>query len=101
MEDRKYIDPTVLSQKFFADIQEALYKNSNAVVAYARRQAKIIKDYFKGKFEELDEILKAKLEELNNCNQDEKEAAKNLDDSENKLAWLKDIKKSMDDILEI
>jgi predicted GTPase len=101
MEDRKYIDPTVLSQKFFADIQEALYKNSNAVVGYAGRQAKIIKDYFKGKFEELDEILKAKLEELNNCNQDEKEAAKNLDDSKNKLVWLEDIKKSMDDILEI
>ena len=54
-----------------------------------------------GKFEELDEILKAKLEELNNCNQDEKEAAKNLDDSKNKLVWLEDIKKSMDDILEI
>lgn len=101
MEDRKYIDRTALSQNFFADRQEALYENSNAAVDYARSQAKIIKDYFKGKFEELDEILKAKLEELNNCNQDEKEAAKNLVDSEKKLVWLEDIKKSMDNILEI
>lgn len=101
MEDREYIDQNILANRFFAGIEEALFENSKAAVCYARRQAKVIKDYFKGKFRELDKILKEKLEELNNCNKDEKEAAKNLDDSEKKLGWLEDIKKSMDDILEI
>lgn len=101
MEDREYIDQNILANRFFAVIEEALFENSQAAVCYARSQAEVIKDYFKGKFRELDKILKEKLEELNNCNKDEKEAAKNLDDSENKLVWLEDIKKRMDDILEI
>lgn len=101
MEDKEYVSRIALAQKFLAKIQENLWNNRNAASAYAKRQAKIIKDYFKGKFEELDEILKTKLEELNNCTKDEKEAAENLADSERKLAWLEDIKKRMDDILEI
>ena len=101
MEDREYVDGKALAEKFLLDVQEALWANSNAAVDYAKKQAKVIKDYFKDKFDELDEILMGKLEELNNCNKDKEEAAKNLADSESKLAWLEDIKKKMDDILEI
>ena len=101
MEDREYVDGRTLEEKFLLDVQEALWDNRNAAVKYAGRQAKVIKDYFKDKFDELDEILMGKLEELNNCNKDKEEVAKNLADSEGKLAWLEDIKKKMDDILEI
>lgn len=101
MEDREYVDGITLAQKFLLDVEEALWANSKAAGNYAKRQAKVIKDYFKDKFDELDEILMGKLEELNNCNKDEEEAVKNLADSESKLAWLEDIKKKMDDILEI
>lgn len=101
MEDREYVDGRTLAEKFLLDVEEALWNNRNAAVDYAERQAKVIKDYFKDKFDELDEILMGKLEELNNCNKDKEEVAKNLADSEGKLAWLEDIKKKMDDILEI
>lgn len=59
--EHAYIDGTLLSQQFFAPIQEKLYENSNNSVVYAKEQAKNIKKAFAEKFDELDMVLKQKL----------------------------------------
>lgn len=101
MEDREYIDGTGLAQKFFAPIEETLYKNSENAVNYANEQTNIIKKDFAGKFDELDKVLKAKLDELKTCATDEQAAEERLADSKKKLEWLEDIQARVNSILDI
>ena len=101
IEEREYIDGTGLAQKFFAPIEESLYENSSAAVKYAKEQAKLIKENFAEKFDELDKVLKAKLDELKACATDEKRAEAQLMESKRKLEWLEDIQSRVNAILDI
>lgn len=101
IENREYIDGTGLAQKFFAPIEETLYENSAAAVAYAKDQAANIKKDFAGKFAELDKVLQNKLDELKACATDEKAAEKKIEDSRRKLEWLEDIQDRVNAILDI
>ncbi len=101
IEECEYIDGTELSQKFFAPIQEPLFENGKAAVAYAKEQTKLIKKDFVEKFDELDKVLKAKLGELKACTADEQAAEERLVDSKQKLEWLENIQARVNAILDI
>lgn len=101
IEEREYIDGQVLAEKFFAPIEETLYKNSTAAVEYAKEQVKNIKKDFADKFDELDNVLKEKLNELKVCATDEKIAEEKLAESKARLEWLEDIQARVDSILSI
>lgn len=101
IEDIEYIDGINLAHKFFAPIEETLYKNKEKAVIYAKDQAEIIKENFGRKFEELDKVLQNKLQELKECVTDEKVAEEKLEDSKRKLEWLEDIQYRINKILEI
>lgn len=52
-----YIDKKVLAQRFFAPVQEQLYRDSAQAVEYAGEQAEKIKRVFSNKFDELDAVI--------------------------------------------
>lgn len=99
--EHSYIDGTLLSQQFFAPIQEKLYENSNNSVEYAKKQARIIKKAFAEKFDELDMVLKQKLKELEDCANDEKNVDALIQKSQAKLQWLENIQAKINAVLDI
>ena len=99
--EHTYIDGTVLAQRFFAPVQEGLYEYSNAAVAYAKSQTKNVKDEFKKKFDELNEVLKKKLQELKDYTRDSKDIDAKIKESQRKLKWLEDIQVKTKAILDI
>ena len=100
-EDREYIDNEELAQKFFAPIQEQLYKNSDNAIEYAKEQAIKIKQEFSKKFAELDAVLKKKLLELETCANDNKDVERSIKESQGRLNWLKRIQAKTKAILDI
>lgn len=97
----EYVDGSLIAQKFFAPIQEALYDNSDEAVKYAKEQIRDIKKYFINQFKELDEILKGKLDELRSCTSSEENIKKIIKQSQERLFWLDDIQKRVKNILDI
>lgn len=99
--EHTYIDGTVLAQKFFAPVQEELYEYSGAAVEYAKSQTKNVKDEFKKKFDELNEVLKKKLQELKDYTKDSEDVEAKIKESQRKLKWLEDIQVKTKAILDI
>lgn len=99
--EHSYIDGTLLSQQFFAPIQEKLYENSNNSVVYAKEQAKNIKKAFAEKFDELDMVLKQKLKDLEDCANDEKNVDAQIQKSQARLQWLENIQAKINAVLDI
>ena len=99
--EHTYIDGTVLAQRFFAPVQEGLYEYSNAAVAYAKSQTKNVKNEFKKKFDELNEVLKKKLQELKDYTRDSQDIDAKIKESQRKLKWLEDIQVKTKAILDI
>lgn len=100
-EDKEYVDGIKLSQRFFAPVQERMYENSNNAVKYAKEQAKIIKQEFSKKFEELDDVLNKKLKELEDCAKDNENVERKILESQSRLEWLENIKNNIEAILDI
>ena len=99
--EHTYIDGTILSQRFFAPIQEQLYKNSSSAVQYAKKQEGKIKQEFYKKFDELNGVLNKKMQELKLCTTDKENIKKRISESEKKLEWLKNIQCRINAILDI
>lgn len=97
----KYIDGTVLAQRFFAPVQESLFTYSNAAVTYAKTQTNNVKAEFKKKFDELDRVLSKKLAELTAFIKDSEDMEKKIAESQRKLAWLEEIQTKTKAILDI
>ena len=99
--EHTYIDGTLLAQKFFAPVQEELYEYSGAAVEYAKSQTKNVKDEFKKKFDELNEVLKKKLQELKDYTKDSEDVEAKIKESQRTLKWLDDIQVKTKAILAI
>lgn len=99
--EHKYIDGTVLAQRFFAPVQESLFMYSNAAVSYAQTQTGTVKNEFKKKFDELNKVLSKKLDELKAFTEDRKDMENKIKESQRKLAWLEEIQAKTKAILDI
>lgn len=99
--EHKYIDGTVLAQRFFAPVQESLFMYSNAAVSYAQTQTVTVKNEFKKKFDELNKVLSKKLDELKAYTEDRKDMENKIKESQRKLAWLEEIQAKTKAILDI
>ena len=100
-EDREYIDAGTVADQFFASFQVQLYSNQKSAVTYAKEQANSIKISFAKKFEELDSLLQSKLRELEACASDEKNVDAILQQTKDRLSWLENIQKRINEILDI
>lgn len=99
--EHTYIDGALLTQRFFAPVQEQLYENTNCAIEYAKKQTRKIKQEFSEKFAELDIVLKCKLQELEDCANDNKNVEQRIRESQNKLKWLEEIQEKTNAILDI
>ena len=97
----EYIDGSTLAQAFLASVQQAFYENGEAARVHASKQSEKIAEYFQVEFKRLDDILKAKLNELESYVTDREKAEERIKKSEEKLAWLAQIKAKVESILEI
>ena len=70
-------------------------------VDYAKQQTRLIKKAFAKKFDELDEVLSSKLKELEEYAKDNANIEARIKDTQEKLAWLEEIQKKVNSILEI
>lgn len=101
IEDREYIDGASLAQKFFAPIEESLYKNCASAVDYAKKETMLVKKYVLSKFDELDKVLNEKLGELKACASDKTVAETQLKESKEKLKELEKIQTRINAIMDI
>ena len=99
--EHEYIDGDKLSAQFIVPVQKKLYKNQKSAIEYAKKGAEMVKRSFAGKFDELDALLKKKLDELKRCAVDEEVAREKLEEAQSRKAWLEDIQRRVNAILEI
>lgn len=100
-EKKEYVDGIELAQRFFAPIEERLYENRSSAVDYAKQQTRLVKKAFAKKFDELDEVLSSKLKELEEYAKDNANIEARIKDTQEKLAWLEEIQRKVNSILEI
>ena len=68
---------------------------------YAKGQAAAVKEAFREKFQELDQLLGSKLKQLEACAMDEKNVDEILEQTRQRLAWLENIQTRIQEILDI
>lgn len=96
-----YVDGSEIAQGFFAPIKEVLYDTSDTAKKHAIKESKKIVAFYKNRFDELDKLLERKLDDMKVCALDRANAEERLRESEEKLAWLNDIRSQVESILEI
>lgn len=99
--DVKYVRANELAQEFFASVQENLISNGNAAQKHTTNEANKIVTSFKNEFVRLDKVLKDKLAELETYAKDKENAEERIKKTEQRLAWLEQIKRSVAAILDI
>lgn len=97
----KYVPASDLAQEFFAPIEKDLNENGDFAAKYAIKQSNKIADSFNREFKRLDGVLKQKLSELESYATDKTQAEKRIQETEERLAWLEQIKVRVASILEI
>ena len=97
----KYVPGDELAQEFLMPIQDNLLENKDAAYQYATRQANRIAIQFNAEFKRLDGVLKDKLTELESVVSNREPAQQRIEETERRLAWLKDIKAQVESILDI
>lgn len=101
IEERDFVDGKKLSQLFLNASQKSLYSNGEIGVNQAKKQVEALKKAFKKKFVELDSVLKKKISEVKEYRMSSGEIEKELKEIENRQAWLNEVRKEIDNILDI
>lgn len=100
-ENRKYVDMSLLAQKFISAFEYNLYENADNAKAHTKKETIKIKGLFKEKFNELDKLLNEKLIELKNCTNDGNNINKVIEETKSRLRWIEDIETRIEDIISI
>lgn len=101
IEERQYVDAKTFSQLFLNESQKSLYSNGELGVKQAKKQVEELKKAFKKKFVELDSILQKKISEVKEYRMSSGEMEKELKEIESRQTWLNEIRKEIDNILDI
>lgn len=97
----EYISGSQLGQEYLTPIQERIMENGKFAQKYAVSQSNRIAKAFDREFQRLDDVLKRKLSELASYATDRERAEERIKETEERLAWLENIKKQVASILEI
>ena len=96
-----YIPYEEFSQKFYAPVQENLFKNGENAKEYVSSRCDNITEHFQKIFDDLNLQLKNKLRDLDEYTRQEQKTEKELERTKQKLAWLEGIQNEIKDILKI
>ena len=100
-EEITYVSREKLSNQMVSPIRTKLIDERNRINQYADEETENIKDFFEGKFDEVDKILTEKAKELRQAISSKEESQKALKGATELLERLTEIKKELDAILEI
>ncbi|MHB9951326.1 hypothetical protein [Ligilactobacillus murinus] len=101
IEERQFVDAKTFSQLFLNESQKSLYSNGEMGVKQAKKQVEELKKSFKKKFIELDSILQKKISKVKEYRISSGEKEKELEKIESRQTWLNEIRKEIDNILDI
>lgn len=99
--DVKYVRANELAQEFLTPIKDDLVTNGEAAEKHAIKEANKIVVSFKNEFMRLDKVLKDKLAELETYAKNKEHTEERIKQTEQRLAWLEQIKRNVAAILDI
>ena len=97
----KFISLDKLIGNLMPELDRTIYQRKEEILEFAKKVVEKINEFFNKKFEELDEILKTLTENLGESISSEEAAKKALEDAENLLKSLEQIKSKLEKVLEI
>lgn len=100
-EEVRFVSKDKLYSSTVGVVYASLLKEKENIVAYATQQTREIKEYFYGKFDEVDEILAAKARELISVTDSKEKSKAALDRANKVLGDLEVVKRELEAILEI
>lgn len=100
-EEVRFISKDKLYGSTVGVVYASLLKEKENIITYATQQTKAIKEYFYGKFDEVDEILAAKARELISVTESKEKSKAALDQANKVLGDLEEVKRELEAILEI
>ena len=100
-EEVKYISKEKLYSSTVGPVYSSLLAEKQRIMDFASEQTQEIKEYFYGKFDEVDEILAAKAKELHSATTSKTAAENALKRAKTVLNDLENVKNELEEILEI
>ena len=97
----KYVPGNELAANFLAPIENGLEENAAAAQKYALQQAQNIANSYSEEFARLDSILQEKLAEMQSYVTEQDKAEERIRETSERLAWLENIQKEVESILDI
>lgn len=94
-----YVNMQTVANEYLTPIQEDLRKMYDDIVKYVEQETAQMKDALKKSLAEIDNQLDKKLEALSKVEADDKAMASDIAAKQKKLAWLNDIEKRVNDIV--
>ena len=97
----KFVPGKDLAVTFFAPIDKGLIENAAAAQKHALQQAQNIANSYSEEFARLDNILQEKLAEMQSYVTEQDKAEERIREASERLAWLENIQKEVESILDI
>ena len=97
----EFVSEEKLASEFLANAEKSLQDNIAAACKYATKQANNLSSVYCAEFKRLDDVLKQKLAVLQEYALDQSKAEERIEEAEERLAWLNQIKDRVASILEI
>ena len=97
----KFVPGKDLAVTFFAPIDKGLIENAAAAQKHALQQAQNIANSYSEEFARLDNILQEKLAEMQSYVTEQDKAEERIRETSERLAWLENIQKEVESILDI
>ena len=96
-----YVSSSELALAFFEPIETGLKENAAAAKKHALQQAQNIANSYSEEFTRLDDILQEKLAEMQSFVTEQDKAEERIRETSERLAWLENIQKEVESILDI
>ncbi len=100
-EEVKFVPGKDLAVTFFAPIDKGLAEKAAAAQKHALQQAQNIANSYSKEFARLDDILQEKLAEMQSYVTEQDKAEERIRETSERLAWLENIQKEVESILDI
>lgn len=97
----EFVSEEKLASEFLANAEKSLQDNIVSACKYATKQANNLSSVYCAEFKRLDDVLKQKLAVLQEYALDQSKAEERIEEAEERLAWLNQIKDRVASILEI
>lgn len=101
LEDREYIQGSDVAEEICTPLNSKLLDFLDATLEGAEKQNQKMVGFFNDKFDELDQYLSKQMEEMQKFSSEKADKDKKMKDCAEKLEWLQEIRKDIENILSV